>query len=382
MNMETKFTQSIKKSLYEKEQLEEVEPAKAVTSRILAGLIDILILLALKNIINIFGTKFELLIVPIYYIICLFKYSTTIGGVIFGIKIVEKTSKKTNIRFPHVVIRSLIVSLVTAIVYYSYMNLISTMQYLIPAILTLFYINPIFFTKKRLTIHDYASQSKVIKYKVQCKYLIKRSVLIFFSAILIVSLFALLDSKCKQAVDDKDYNNEGFFTIKVCSATTHAKYDQEDYYKIGVSLLKKGKGRSATKFLRKAAKLGQRKADILLIQSYSLSNQFRQAEAQTAKMIKDLAATLTMSNMFISKYENSKDPKDIYKAYIYLNIYYILYSQDTLKNSVMAQSERKNILSDYYVVATRYIKIAEDILSDEEIKKAQATGISLLSGIK
>lgn len=297
MNSKIKVTQTYKPSQYE----EDLDPEKAIIARLLAGSLDILILLALKNIINIFSYKFELLVIPAYYLFCLVRNSTTVGGIIFGIKIVEKSSKRTNINVKHSLIRSLVVSSVTALTYYSFIKLDGMYHYIIPAMIVIVYVNPIFFTKNRLTLHDYASFSKVIKFKIKSKTLLKRAVLILFSSILVVASFFLLDSKCKQSVEDKDFAGESALITQLCASTTHANYSEDEYYKLGISFLKKRKGRTATRFLEKAALAGNKKANILLIQSYAMSNKFGKAEKQAKKLIKDLAAPLIMSNMFMQR---------------------------------------------------------------------------------
>jgi len=377
MNSEIKVTQTYKPSQYE----EDLDPEKAIIARLLAGSLDILILLALKNIINIFSYKFELLVIPAYYLFCLVRNSTTVGGIIFGIKIVEKSSKRTNINVKHSLIRSLVVSSVTALTYYSFIKLDGMYHYIIPAMIVIVYVNPIFFTKNRLTLHDYASFSKVIKFKIKSKTLLKRAVLILFSSILVVASFFLLDSKCKQSVEDKDFAGESALITQLCASTTHANYSEDEYYKLGISFLKKRKGRTATRFLEKAALAGNKKANILLIQSYAMSNKFGKAEKQAKKLIKDLAAPLIMSNMFMQRYERNNDPKYIYKAYIYLNLYYLSYSNISVRNSAMSWSEQKDLLKDYYPVAKKYIALAEETLSVEKIQEAQSEGMSILFGI-
>lgn len=356
---------------------EDLEPTQAVAGRLLAGSLDLAIIFAVKIIFNIFITKYEFLIVPAYYFICLFRYSTTLGGIIYGTKVVEKTSKRTNIRLLHVISRTSIISVITLLTYYVYTNQDSNLKYILPAILAVIYINPILFTKNRLTLHDYASKSKVIKFKINNRAIVKRSIIILFVSFLIVLFSSLLENKCEQALNDKDYDNDGY--LQLCYKIKDKSYNKDDYYNIGISFLRRNQSNQATTYLKKAAKLGKGEADILLIQSYSQSNLFRKAEKQANKMIKDLAASLVMSNMYIKKYEKDKDPKDLYNAYIYLNIYYMSYNDLSIKNSVMYKTKQQDILKSYYPVAKKYIKLAEEELSQEEIQEAQSKGSFILT---
>lgn len=360
-------------SVYEK----DIEPEIAVVSRLMAGLIDISILLALKIVLNIFFHKFALLIIPIYYFLCLQLYSTTIGGVIFGIKIVEKTSKRTNIRFPHAISRSLIISAAVSLIYYSHIMQTGMLHYVLPAILGIIYVNPIIFTKNRLTLHDYLSKTKVIKFTINNKKLIKKSVLFLFTSILIICTSLMLETKCKENINIKNYN-EAFDISRLCSVTQNTKYSKDNHYTIGISLLKNKKARKSVFHLEKAAILGKEEAEIFLIQSYALSGSFRKAQKQTAKMIHDLAAPLIMSNMFITKYKKDNQETDLYNAYIYLNIYHHMYSQDAIDKSILSRTKQKSRLQEYYPIAKKYIKIAENKLNKEKIRRAQEEGIKIM----
>jgi len=357
---------------------EEKIPKNITVKRLLSGLFDLSVILALKTLSDIAGNNYEF-IVLIYYFLSFAILRTTAGGAILDTKAVMMNEEKSDLDIKFAILRSLVISIIIASIYYIYTSQTGILKYALPLVLVIAIIAPIFFTKGQLTIHDYLSKTQIVINKDKDKSLIKESIVILTISFSIISFIAVntyyTQIKCKKLMEENNYVE----LINTCKFSAQISNDKEQYYKLGIAFLKQNEAPDAIKYLSKAEELGKEEAAFAIIKSHILNDDLVNAEEQAIKLIKDLSSSLVMSNTLMQRYRRLKDSEDLFAAYIYLYIYGKIYNEITLDKSILSKGGQKEILTKYYPVSQKYIEFARSKLSEEDIMSAEEEANAILS---
>lgn len=285
---------------------------KLATKRLLAGLIDIIIMIAIDKIVLISGTSFTAA-APLYYFMSLFKYNTTVGGVLLNIRIAnidgnDLTKAKKLLRAFIFVLAFFAVSL---------SQLIDGTN-LWPLVILIVIALPMFFTKKSVSLIDFFSRSRVIKdaNNTYEKYK-KENALIFASAIiLILSFFAFLfirTNNCYDWAQKREFQT----VIQKCEKITKISRDSGMHYNLGLAYRFTKQHEKALNTIKKAKLLGNKNADFATASIYIDKKEYDVAIEIASSNLNDIKMLSVLAIAHAMKASGSNSFDELINSYAY-----------------------------------------------------------------
>lgn len=314
---------------------------KLATKRLLAGLIDITIMVAIDKIIVISGINFTGALI-FYYFFSLYQYNTTVGGILLNTKVVDFNNNnlgkgKKALRSAMIAIAFLAIGLTQI-----------ASKHLGPLLILLAIALPMFLTKNSVSLIDFFSRSRVVKdvdntyekYK-------KENALIFISAIVvIISFWGYLFVRTQNCYD-WFHKKEFRLVTEKCEKVAKISLNPDMYYTIGFSNRFIGQYNKAIELLQKSKLLGKKDIDFVIASVYVDKKDYDKAIEIASRNLNDINMLSVLSMTHAIKASHLKNMDDLMSAYAYSKI---IISKSKNLSDIEIQTNKAVIDSAYQFV--------------------------------
>ena len=329
---------------------------KLFTKRALSSLVDIAIMLAIANLTKLFTPNLSAAPI-IYYTMCLFRYNTTVGGVLFNVKFVDKSN--SNLGTGKKVLRLMLVAIL-----YLVISLVQ-LQNLYLAILLIFLliILPMFFTRKSVSIIDFFSRTRVIEDSGYTYRKFRKENIIFFILIVVfllsfIGYLIIAAQSCYSLFQKKSYK----LVIEECQRVTKISNDYDLHYILGISYRGIKEYDKALESLEISKILGKKNLDFLIAGIYLSKKDYSEVIDIVGRDLNNInnLSLLAITYGMRSLNENNKD--DLVIAYAYANIAILKYN----KVKHLSKVDDKTQMDQIY----KFVDSAKKLLTQKQKDKA------------
>ena len=330
---------------------------KLATKRLLAGLIDIIIMVAIDKIIVISGINFTG--APIfYYFFSLYQYNTTVGGVLFNTKVVD--SNNNNLGKGKKALRSAMIAI--AFLAIGLTQIAS--KHLGPLLILLVIALPMFLTKNSVSLIDFLSRSRVIKdtdntYE---KYKKENALILVSAIIIIISFWGYLFVRTQNCYD-WFHKKEFRLVTEKCEKVAKISLNPDMYFTIGISNRFTGQYNKAIELLQKSKLLGKKGIDFVIASVYVDKKDYDKAIEIASRNLDDINMLSVLSMAHATRASHLEKMDDFMSAYAYSKV--IISKTKNLSNTEIQAS--KAIIDSAY----KFVENVEKSFNASQKKQAE-----------
>ncbi|MFT6332188.1 MAG: hypothetical protein ACJAW3_000516 [Lentimonas sp.] len=331
-----------------------------IIKRLLAGIVDVIIILSVDRIISIFGVSFSAFI-TLYYYLSFHQYRTTLGGALLNIKTISSNGK--DVFGGRNFLKSFIITIIFFIIGVSNIQNSVLMSYLVPSVTILIIVSSAFFTRNCVTLVDFLSRTRVItdekySYKEYKKFNLS---ILLVAATFVVSFWVYTSVKIHKCIKlGKQHNFEAI--IKKCKTTAKLTNNPYLYYLLGHSYSETGRYNKSIEYFRTANILGQEEANFALVKAYLIKKDYNNAINIAKKNTNNITMLPLLSAAYALKNEDLNIGEDFILSHVYAKIFII--RADALKDR-----EVDNVMED---ILSKSIPFMEEMVRSKESKMTES----------